>query len=193
MTEQPPSTPPSPEPPTAQSLPLTLAGVHLLAAAESLAAPVAETSEGPHVSESPGSPGEAADQDRQVAVAGMALVLDQLGITVLKPDGSVGAVLPWAEVSRVSTVGPAMNPDGAPALVVEAVTSSRTHRFLVPSRYEDELRAAVAGVAGMGTESDGTQKRPRGRGRRIALAVLGIVVLAGIALALAVTVGGVRL
>jgi hypothetical protein len=122
----------------------------------------------------------------------MALVLDQLGITVLKPDGSVGAVLPWAEVSRVSTVGPATDPDGAPALVVEAVTSSRIHRFLVPSAYEAELRAAVAGVGKTGTESDTAPTRTRRR-RRIALAVLGIVVLAGIALALAVTVGGVKL
>jgi len=177
-------------------LPLTLAGVHLLAAPGSLAAPVApvaETPDGPHVSESPGFPDDPAAPDRQVAVPGMALVLDQLGITVLKPDGSVGAVLPWAEVSRVSTVGPTTDPDGAPALVVEAVTSSRTHRFLVPSHYEAELRAAVAGAAGTGAEADGPPERRQGRGRRIALAVLGILVLAGIALALAVTVGGVKL
>jgi hypothetical protein len=177
MTDPPPSPPPSfetPLPPAAAPEPgarsdpfsLTLTGVHVLAS----------------------------NGDGQLAVPGMWLVLDQIGVTVLKPDGKVGAVLPWAELVRVTAVERARAPVGGQALVIEAATESRTHRFLVPTDDPGELAAVVAEVVAARTGPTTRQGRDRRRRRRIAaFVVLGTLVIAGVTLALLVTVGGVRL
>jgi hypothetical protein len=171
----------SPKTPTGPAVPedpfsLTLRDVHVLASAEATPAE--------------GDGGARHDTGAQLAVPGMSLVLDQIGITVLKPDGSVGAVLAWGAMSRVATVDRAPAPGGGEALVLEAVTESRTHRFLVHTDDPAELEAVIAEVVAARTGPT----RKRRRGRRVAVLVaLAILVAAGVALALLVTVGGVKL
>jgi hypothetical protein len=119
----------------------------------------------------------------------MALVIDQVGITLLKPDGRVGAVLPWSDLTSVTATGAARTPDGDRALMIEAVAGERSHRFLVATHDPDGLRAVIEEVVGART-----QTRSRGRSKRMLLLVaVAVVVAAGIALALLTTVGGVKL
>ncbi|HXX89484.1 MAG TPA: hypothetical protein VEI83_04575 [Acidimicrobiales bacterium] len=162
-------------------LSLTLTGVHVLAGEGT---PVPD-GQGP----SPvGAGAGTVEAEGQVVVPGISLVLNQIGITVLKPDGGVGAVLPWSSLSSVSTVARWSTPTGAPALLVEAVTDKRTHRFLVPAEDPDELQAMIAEVV-----AARSSRRPK-RGRRTAaLVALAVVVAAGITLALLLTVGGLKL
>jgi hypothetical protein len=184
MTEHPPTSPLNLEPPLAGSQAgLTMSDVHLLAGAGSFS--TAEIG-GDGGSDQPGAGAG------QVAVPGLSLVVDPLGITVLKPDRSVGAVLPWAELSDVSTAGNTIGPDGVPALRVEVVAGARRHRFLVPSVYDGQLQSALAAVAPHGSAPEPARNLSHRGGRRLVLAVLGIVVLAGVALALAITVGGLK-
>ena len=200
MTEHPPTQPPGQQPgPGDDRAGLTIPNVHLVAAADLAVTPEppkgadtadTTTQEGPERSEA------RADDGGQVAVPGMALVVDPIGITVLKPDGSVGAVLAWGELSEVSTAGNAVAPDGTPSLLLEVVAGVRTHRFLVPTAYEGPLQAALSQVApgggGQSPEQVPAPERTKGA-RRIALAALGVLVLAAIALVLALTVGGLKL
>jgi hypothetical protein len=154
--------------------------------------PFSLTLEGVHVLAGTGSGGDggAPDAAGQLVVPGMSLVLDQIGVTVLKPDGTVGAVLPWPGLVRVATVERAPAPGGGQALVLEVATAARTHRFLVPTDNPGELEAVIAEVVAART---GPTKR-QGRGRRIAaLVALGVLVIAGVTLALLVTVGGMKL
>jgi hypothetical protein len=157
---------------------LTLPGVHVLAGTAA-AAPLAALAPA-------AAPGGADGQ--QLAIPGLSLVLDQLGITVLKPDGEVGAVLPWPSVTRVQTVGRVAAPDGRQALVVEAATGARTHRFLVPTPDPDRLEVVIDEVVAART---GPAGRP-GRRRGVAVAVVGILVIV-LVVVLLVTVGGVKL
>jgi hypothetical protein len=99
---------------------------------------------------------------KDVAIGGMALVIDQLGITLLKPGGGVGAVLPWSDLTSVTARGPARTPDGEPALMIEAATAERSHRFLVATGDPDGLRAVVDEVVGARTRT----RRGRRGGRR---------------------------
>jgi len=126
---------------------------------------------------------------KDVAIGGLSLVFDELGITLLKPSGAVGALLPWSSLLGVTVAGTVHTPGGASALMIEATTAERTHRFLVATAEPDELRAVVEEVV-----AARTKRRGRGRSwRTAALIVLTVVVAAGVALALLVTVGGVKL
>jgi hypothetical protein len=178
---------PSAHPPNLESAPtddllgLTMTDVHLLAGADAL------SMTGPR----DGSVGLAAAQNgaRRVAVPGLSLVLDRIGITVLKPDKSVGAVLPWSELTDVSTGEHTIAPGGAPAFLVEVAAGARTHRFLVPSSYDGRLQAALVAVAPRAAGPDPAPPPARPRGRRYVAALVVALVVVGFALALAVTVG----
>lgn len=83
----------------------------------------------------------------EITVPGLTVVLDQLGLTVVKPDGAVGAVLAWDKLRSLRTAERVQMPSGTCAVVVEAVSDDRTHRFAVPSDDPDGLEAAVARLA----------------------------------------------
>lgn len=84
---------------------------------------------------------------REVVVPGLKVVVDQLGLTVLKPDGDVGAVLAWGKLRTIGTGERMQTPSGTPAVIVEAISESRSHRFAVPTDDPDGLEAVVAELA----------------------------------------------
>ena len=138
----------------------------------------------------PRSGSDTGTRPKDVAIGGLSLVFDQVGITLLKPGGAVGAVLPWPSLLEVTVDGQVETPEGASALMIEATTAERTHRFLVATTDPDGLRAVVEEVV----TARRTQRRGRGRTwRTAALIAVAVVVAAGIALALLATVGGVKL
>jgi hypothetical protein len=79
----------------------------------------------------------------EVVVPGMALVLDEIGLTLLKPGGAVGAVLPWESIDALSTDPRAFSPEGTPAVLLEATTATKAHRFLVPSGHPEQLARVI--------------------------------------------------
>jgi hypothetical protein len=181
MTETSPPPPPKPAASgsaAADPFALTLHDVHLVS---SWLAPRA-----------PGTPAGVAGAvapAKDVAIGGMALVFDQIGITLLKPGGGVGAVLPWSELTSVTATAPARTPEGERAVLIEATAGERSHRFLVATDDPDGLRAVIGEVVGART---GTKRRGLSK-RVLVLVALAVVAAAGIALALLVTVGGVKL
>ncbi|HUO49347.1 MAG TPA: hypothetical protein VMU09_10965 [Acidimicrobiales bacterium] len=125
---------------------------------------------------------------KDVAIGGLSLVFDQVGITLLKPSGRVGAVLPWASLQAVTVTDTARTPDGDPAVMIEVTTAERTHRFLVAAPDPPGLRAVVEEVV-----AARTRVRRRLSRRVLAFVALGVLVVAGLALLLLTTVGGVKL
>jgi hypothetical protein len=89
----------------------------------------------------------------EVAVPGLKVVVDHLGLTVIKPDGAVGAVLSWGKLLTLRTAERIQMPSGMSAVVVEAVSDRRTHRFTVPTDDPEGLEAVVAQVASSRTTS----------------------------------------
>lgn len=101
---------------------------------------------------------------REVVVPGLKVVVDQLGLTVLKPDGEVGAVLAWGKLRTIGTGERMQTPSGTPAVVVEATSDIRSHRFAVPTDDPEGLEAVVAelGSAGASVQRTATSaERPR--------------------------------
>jgi hypothetical protein len=88
-----------------------------------------------------------AESDGDVAVPGLTVVLDGSGLTVRKPDGAVGAVVTWADVSGLVANKRMRTPAGNPGVIIEAATASRTHRFVVPSDNPDGLEYEVMQLA----------------------------------------------
>ena len=82
------------------------------------------------------------------AVPGLNVVLDGSGMTVRKPDGSVAAGLQWPAISRLDAHARMRTPSGSQGVVVEAVASTRTHRFLVPTGDPGGLEREVSEIAG---------------------------------------------
>jgi hypothetical protein len=89
-----------------------------------------------------------AESDGSVAVPGLTVMIDASGLTVRKPDGSIGAVVSWTDVSGLGATRRIRTPAGSHGVIVEAVTSSRTHRFVVPSDNPDGLEYEINQVAG---------------------------------------------
>jgi hypothetical protein len=83
------------------------------------------------------------DATGEVALPGLGVQVDDIGLSVVKHDGTLVAVLPWDDLSSLSAAGRTVTPDGTPAVVVEAATGLRTHRFVVPSHDPAALEAAV--------------------------------------------------
>jgi hypothetical protein len=133
-----------------------------------------------------------AESGGNVAVPGLTIVLDGTGFTVRKPDGDVGAVVAWADVSGLVASKRIRTPAGHPGVVVEAVTASRTHRFVVPSENPDGLeyevtQLASAVVTGQPVPASG----PRGRSG-VSTAALVVVALTIIALGVLIATGTVK-
>jgi hypothetical protein len=115
----------------------------------------------------------AASEGRE-AVAGLSLQIDDSGLTVRKPDGSMGARMTWPTISRLDANGRMRTPGGSPGVVVQADSGDRTHRFLVPARDPAELeRQILTRAAWSVTPNLRDTRRPRrgaglfglGRGR----------------------------
>ena len=90
-----------------------------------------------------------AESGGRVAVPGLSVVMDEAAVTVRKPDGDVGAVVNWADVSRLGVGGRMAAPLGDPidGVIVEAVTAERTHRFVVPTEDPEGLEREIAKLA----------------------------------------------
>jgi hypothetical protein len=132
-----------------------------------------------------------AESDGSVAVPGLTVMLDGSGLTVRKPDGSVGAVVPWAEVSGLGATRRIRTPAGSHGVIVEAVTSSRTHRFVVPSDNPDGLEYEINQVAGAMVARTAPVSSPKRRSP-VLVGALVVVLVAGIALAVLVATGTVK-
>ena len=131
------------------------------------------------------------DKD-QLAVPGLSVMFDASGLTVRKPDGSIGAVVPWDEVTGLEASRRIRTPAGNHGVIVEAVTSSGTHRFVVPSDNPDGLEYEVGLLAeGMVSGAD-TPSAARTRRSRVLAGALAVVIVAGIALAVLVATGTVK-
>ncbi len=122
-----------------------------------------------------------AESGGNVAVPGLTVVLDGSGLTVRKPDGAIGAEVAWADVSGLVATKRIRTPAGNPGVIVEAVTASRTHRFVVPSDNPDGLeyevsQLASAIVAGRPIATSGRQ--PRSGAFVVALAVVALAIIA---------------
>jgi hypothetical protein len=105
-----------------------------------------------------------AESEGKVAVPGLKVVVDHLGLTVVKPDGAVGAVLGWGKLLTLRTAERMQLPTGMSAVVVEAVSDRATHRFTVPTDDPEGLEVVVAQVASSRTtsvEPDVSTSRPR--------------------------------
>ena len=128
----------------------------------------------------------------QLAVPGLTVLFDSSGLTVRKPDGSIGAVVPWDEMSGLKASRRIRTPAGNHGVIVEAVTHSRTHRFVVPSDNPDGLEYEVGLLAeGMVSGAD-TPSAARTRRSRVLAGALAVVILAGIALAVLIATGTVK-
>jgi hypothetical protein len=122
----------SPQPPPVDRLPLSLRDVYLLTA----------------------------ESGGQLAVGGLALVVDHGGLTVVAPDGSTAARLAWPDLTVLRTGGRTTAPGGVDAVVLEAASATRTHRFVVPTGDADALEFTIAAITG------GRDPDPRRRSRR---------------------------
>ncbi len=105
-----------------------------------------------------------------VAVPGLTLVMDGSGMTVRKPDGTVGAALKWEEISGLAADKRMRTPAGHPGVVLEASTADKTHRFVVPSDNPAGLEHEVTQLAGALAAAPpppaaADEDRPAGRSR----------------------------
>jgi len=140
-------------PPVPYSSPLVLSDVYLLTAAS----------------------------DGEVAVPGLTVMFDGSGLTVRKPDGELGAVVTWADVSGLVASKRMRTPAGHRGVIIEAATGSRTHRFVVPSDNPDGLEYEVMQLAasmGAGQPVSGSSPKRRFSVLTPALVVLGVVIIA---------------
>jgi len=122
-----------------------------------------------------------AESGGNVAVPGLTVVLDRSGLTVRKPDGDIGAVVAWADISGLVASERMRTPAGHPGVIVEAVTPSRTHRFVVPSDNPEGLEYEVGQLAGAAiaeSPAPAPGRNPRSGVLVGACAVLGILIIA---------------
>lgn len=126
------------------------------------------------------------DATGDIALPGLGVQVDDVGLSVVKADGSLAALLPWDDLSDLSATGRTVTPDGSQAVVVEATTRLRTHRFVVPSADPAGLEAAVA-------EFQQTRHRP-GRSRRISplLGVLFVLLAAAVVVLVLAAMGALK-
>jgi hypothetical protein len=89
-----------------------------------------------------------AESDGHLALGGLALLVDHEGLTVFAPDGKTAAALAWSELTVLRTTGRTTAPGGEDAVLLEAATEVRTHRFVVPTVDAEGLESTVAGLTG---------------------------------------------
>lgn len=128
------------------------------------------------------------DMNGQLAVPRLSVVLDGTGLTVLKPDGTAGAVVAWSDLSEVRATGRMRTPTGDPGVVIEAVTALRTHRFMIPTSDPDGLEREV----GRMVDTRGGRARRKGGGSRFLVAAVGVLLVAVVALIVLVVVGTLK-
>jgi hypothetical protein len=90
-----------------------------------------------------------AESDRQLAVNGLGLIVDEFGLTVLSPEGRTAAQLAWSELTSLRTMGRSTSPAGEPALLLEATSAARAHQFLVPTEDPSALERLIGVVTGI--------------------------------------------
>jgi hypothetical protein len=90
-----------------------------------------------------------AESGGEQAVDGLALVVDHNGLTVLGPNGTTAAAMTWSELTVLRTAGRTTTPEGNGAVVIEAATTARTHRFSVPTEDAVALEATIAAITGV--------------------------------------------
>jgi len=133
-----------------------------------------------------------AESEGRVAVPGLTVLLDESGLAVGKPDGAVAATVAWADVTRLVASGRIRTPAGSPGVVVQAVTTSRSHRFVVPTDDPLGLEREITQLA----DSVVTRRTRRRVGKRrlsgVLIGALTVVIVAGIALAVLVGIGTVK-
>ena len=61
-----------------------------------------------------------AESDGQLAVGGLAVVIDHQGLSVFAPNGTAAAELSWSELTVLRTAGPTTAPGGEEAVLLEA-------------------------------------------------------------------------
>jgi len=134
-----------------------------------------------------------AESGGRVAVPGLSVVMDRAAVTIHKPDGAVGAIVTWEDVSRLGVGGRMPAPLGTrgalvDGVIVEAVTAAKTHRFVVPTEDPDGLEREIAELAAVVVP----RRRPSGRSRhRFVLVSVLIIVVVGIALGVLAATGAV--
>jgi hypothetical protein len=102
------------------------------------------------------------DSDGQQAVNGLTVVIDHDGLTVLAPHGATAAVLAWSALTILRVAGRTTAPGGEDALLLQASTATRSHRFIVPTTDTAGLEATIAEITGVPP----TETSPRRRRRR---------------------------
>lgn len=118
----------------------------------------------------------AGDDGAEMAVPDMGLVVDGHGVAVWKPDRTLAALLPWENLDRLSAKERSKTPDDRVAVIVEAVTPVKTHRFVVPTDDPGGLQAAVAGLAGAHRKSGRKGPSPALIGALLVVVAIGVAV-----------------
>jgi hypothetical protein len=126
------------------------------------------------------------DATGEIALPGLGVQVDDVGLSVVKDDGALAALLPWDELNDLSATGRTTLADGSQAVVVEATTRLNTHRFVVPSADPAGLEAAVA-------EFRQTGEGP-GRKRRLSplLGVLFVLLAAAVVVLVLAAMGAIK-
>ena len=133
-----------------------------------------------------------AESGGNVAVPGLTVVLDGSGLTVRKPDGAIGAVVAWADISGLVASKRIRTPAGHPGVIVEAVTATRTHRFVVPSDNPEGLEYEVTQLASAVVAGPPiATSEPKQRSGVFTMALV-VVALAIIALGVLIATGTVK-
>jgi hypothetical protein len=132
-----------------------------------------------------------AESGGDVAVPGLTVVLDGSGLTVRKPDGAIGAVMTWADVSGLVASKRMRTPAGNPGVIIEAATASRTHRFVVPSDNPDGLEHEVMQLAAAVPSRPVLPSAPRRRSAVLTGALV-VVAMGVIALGVLLATGTVK-
>jgi hypothetical protein len=102
-----------------------------------------------------------AESDGQLAVGPLTLIIDDQGLSVIAPDGVTAAALTWAELTVLRTAGRVRAPGGEDAVLLEASSSLRTHRFAVPTDDPVTLESTISALTGV--PPTGAPRRDRRR------------------------------
>jgi hypothetical protein len=104
-----------------------------------------------------------ADSDGQLAVGGLTLLVDLHGLTVFAPGGATATSLAWSDLTVLRAAGRTSAPGGEEAVLLEASSAARTHRFAVPTDDPGSLETTIAVITGVpGPESGRRTRRRRG-------------------------------
>jgi hypothetical protein len=103
-----------------------------------------------------------AESDGQLALPGLGLVIDGQGLTVFAPHGATAAALTWSELTVLRAAGRTTGPGGEDAVILEARSEQRTHRFVVPTDDAEAFEATIGVITGVpGTELPRRTRRRR--------------------------------